>query len=787
MKRVAPLACLCVLAAAPLGAVLAQEKKLAGPASLEAPTVEVIADTPLPGLGVPRDQVPANVQAVTSEDMERVESRSVPDFMERALPSVNVNTIQGNPFQVDVNYRGFNASPRLGIPQGLSVYLDGVRINEPLGDIVNWDLVPQSAIANVNLIPGSNPLFGLNTLGGALSLRTKSGEQFPGTSAELAGGSFGRKSAGFEHGGSRGELGWYVAGNWYDEDGWRDFAPSRLANVFAKVGRETADYDIDLSVLVADNRLIGNQVTPTQFLQQRWESIYTHPDQTDNSLAMVNLTASRWLTAERLVQGNVYYRHVKTTEFNVDLNDVTDPRFGVVPFEDGPNDLAAGGTGLNVDSTSINRLRSKLDGYGLTGQYSMVGGGAKRLTVGASYDYGRTDFGQSFQLGSFTPDRSGQATGAETESVSLLGRTETWSVFATGSLDLAPSWVATLSARHNHTQVKNTDRFPQALQIGQGLDADFTYRKLNPAVGVTFNPDPRFGAYAGFNQGNRAPSPIELGCADRANPCLLSNAVGSDPFLEQVVARTVEAGVRGRFEGGGWFFGVYRTNLSDDILFVSTATSAGFFTNFGKTRRQGIEAGVNGKLGEGFFWSANYSLVDATFRSSAALLSENNSSRGTVPGLADDETLVSTGNRIPGIPRHASKLIGEWRAGLFAVAATVTAFSSQFVSGNENNQHQPGTVTDLFGSTRTFEGSGRSAGYAVMSLNARYRLAKQWEIFGKITNLFDRRYTTAGVLGENAFPSGTFSPDSDTWVRDTFFAPGEPRAFWVGLRFAAGP
>jgi iron complex outermembrane receptor protein len=270
MKRPAPLACLCALAIAPVTAGLAQEKTPAGPSSLEAPTVEVIAETPLPGLGVPRNQIPANVQAATDEDMQRVESLNLPDFMERALPSVNVNGIQGNPFQVDVNYRGFNASPRLGVPQGLSVYLDGVRINEPLGDIVNWDLVPQSAIANVNLVPGSNPLFGLNTLGGALSLRTKSGEKFPGTRAELAGGSFGGKSAALEHGGSRGEFGAYVSANWYDEDGWRDFAPSRLANFFGKIGREAADYDIDLSVLVADNRLIGNQVTPNRLMNARW-------------------------------------------------------------------------------------------------------------------------------------------------------------------------------------------------------------------------------------------------------------------------------------------------------------------------------------------------------------------------------------------------------------------------------------------------------------------------------------------------------------------------------------
>ena len=89
--------------------------------------------------------------------------------------------MQGNPFQPDLNYRGYTASPLLGTPQGLSVYMDGVRLNQPFGDVVSWDLIPRQAIASMTLMPGSNPLFGLNTLGGALSIQTKDGRDAPGT------------------------------------------------------------------------------------------------------------------------------------------------------------------------------------------------------------------------------------------------------------------------------------------------------------------------------------------------------------------------------------------------------------------------------------------------------------------------------------------------------------------------------------------------------------------------------------------------------------------------------
>ncbi|HYU71012.1 MAG TPA: Plug domain-containing protein, partial [Burkholderiales bacterium] len=130
---------------------------------LETPAVEVIGVTPLPGFGVPAAQVPANVQAVTGAEMMRQHPLNLSEFMSQRLSGVNVNDNQSNPFQPDISYRGFAASPLLGTPQGISVYQDGVRINEPFGDTVNWDLIPTAAISTINLIPGSNPLFGLNT------------------------------------------------------------------------------------------------------------------------------------------------------------------------------------------------------------------------------------------------------------------------------------------------------------------------------------------------------------------------------------------------------------------------------------------------------------------------------------------------------------------------------------------------------------------------------------------------------------------------------------------------
>src|SRR5438876_5630359 len=179
----------------------------------ELPAVTVIGTTPLPGLGTAPRDVPANVQVFGSRELSRQRPRDLTEFLDRNANSIGVASGQGNPYQQDLNFRGFAASPLLGTPQGISVFQDSVRINEAFGDVVNWDLLPSSAISSVQLIPGSNPVFGLNTLGGALAIYTKSGSRDPGTDVEVSGGSFGRVTTTFEHGGARGDWDWFVTAN----------------------------------------------------------------------------------------------------------------------------------------------------------------------------------------------------------------------------------------------------------------------------------------------------------------------------------------------------------------------------------------------------------------------------------------------------------------------------------------------------------------------------------------------------------------------------------------------
>ena len=265
-----------------------------------------------PGVDLAREEIAAPVQTANALDVQDSGALDLADFLNRRLNGVNVNEVQGNPFQPDVNYRGYTASPLLGTPQGLSVYMDGVRLNQPFGDVVSWDLIPRIAIAETTLMPGSNPLFGLNTLGGALSVETKDGRSHPGASLELSGGSFGRKTAEFEYGGSSAKgLSWYVAGNLFFEDGWRDDSPSDVRQFFGKLGWQGATTSLGLSLAYADNSLTGNGLQDQRFLARTMPASTPCPT-SPRTARRSSISARGTAQATTLTfSGNVYFRDIR--------------------------------------------------------------------------------------------------------------------------------------------------------------------------------------------------------------------------------------------------------------------------------------------------------------------------------------------------------------------------------------------------------------------------------------------------------------------------------------------
>jgi outer membrane receptor protein involved in Fe transport len=730
----------------------------ANPAEVfELPNVTVIGTTPLPGLGTPAKDVPANVQVFGSRDLARQRPLDLTDFLDRNANSVGTGSGQGNAYQRDLSFRGFVASPLLGTPQGLSVFQDGVRINEAFGDVVNWDLLPRAAISSVQLIPGSNPVFGLNTLGGALAIYTKSGAQYPGGSIELSSGSFGRKTAGFEYGGVHDRVDYFVAANFADEHGWSDHNPSLVRQFFGKVGYQDERADFDVSLTLANNALQGTQTLPATWLDTPRQA-YTFPDLNENRLAFVAAKGSRFLSEEVLLGGNAYYRRFRNRNLSSNVNDdfgAVDPETGMPQLNEATNDRSTidqKGWGLGLQLTVVNELA----------------GHRNQFIAGISGDAGDTAFAQQSQEANFTLDRGAMGTGEFVPGTDVGTRNRYLGVFVADTLALSTAWTLTLSGRFNHARIDVADRSGTQ----PGLDSTSDFSRFNPAVGINFNPSAALTTYASYSEGMRAPSPIELTCADAAAPCKLPNVFLSDPPLRQVVSKTVEAGARGRSGNDTtWSAAVYRTDLDDDIQFIASgqgAINAGYFQNVGKTRREGIEVGASTKVSD-LTLNVRYSHTDATFRSTFVAASPNNSTADAAGAI-----VVHSGNRIPGIPADSLKLRADLDlAAGWSVAGSFVVASSQYAHGDENNR----------------DGHGRVPGYTLVDLDARCRVARDWEVFASIVNVLDRRYQNFAILGANAFtgPDRSFGPALGLdLAAEQFRAVGAPRGIWIGVRYAFG-
>ena len=737
------------------------------------PPVVVIDTTPVPvpALGTPIDRYPGNVQSVRPPELEGQHPLDLSDTLHRNLGSVSIAGNQGNPWQSDLTYRGFLASPLAGSPIGLSMYLDGMRFNDGFGDTINWDLIPQSAIAGVDVIPGSNPVFGLNTLGGALAVHTKRGFDFPGARLEVFGGSFGRWSVNAEYGGSHGPFDWYLNFNALSEDGWREASPTDLRQVFGKVGYRTDETDVELAYVFADNALTGNGLLPESLFARDRKALYTFPDETKNLMHLVNLRGSRELTDDLLISANAFYRYYRRATENGDVEiSCRDDETGRLVFAPGGGTVHLG----NCQGSSagfVDRLGHRLDGelerevdgafrktktttedWGLTAQLSYRGkilGHGNQVTLGVAYDGHSSRFTQSEADADLVPGRRGVAvhpTEGFEDAVDVASEQRNIGVYLTDTFEVTDWLALTAGARYQNVRVTLRDRSGE----NPALDGRHTFERASPAAGLTVRPHPMVTLFAAYSEGFRAPTPSELACADPQAPCNLPNAFIADPPLDPVIARTFEVGARGTLPLGNrleWSLALFRTDLLDDILFTQTATTgAGFFQNVAKTRRQGVEADLRGSAWKRLSYYLSYALVDAAYQTATTLASVTRA----------DGVPVKPGDRLPGIPRHGIKLGAEvavldnlW------VGVDVVSVTGAYLRGDDGNQ-QP-----------------KVPGYTLLNLGVRYAPIKHLEIWGRVNNVTNASYATSGALNWNAFvqPIGV----------ERFVAPGAPIAGWVGV------
>jgi len=763
--------------------------------SVKIDSIEVYSPTALPSIGLPVNDVPYAVQTVTGEEIREQPGVSIADYMVNNLEGVTVNEVGGNPYQLEINYRGYNATPIMGNPQGLSIYVDGVRQNMPFSNNVLWDTIPDFAIDDMQLVGGSNPVYGLNTLGGSLSLQTKSGRTFDKNAIEGSTGSWGRNTGLIESGGvsEDNKYDYYAGYSYFQEDGWRKPSPSEVQQGFAKLGYEDEDTRIDLSYTGAHNSLVGNGMVPKYLLGDDLEGVHTLIDKTRSQYNQVQLAGTEFLSDTLMASGNIYWRNLDQSTYNGDLNDEYCEEDDVGEEEGEGCDTLAD---VNENEGVINRSTTKSDAYGVNGQLTFdedLLDRRNQFIFGAAFEYSKVNFEQSSQdIATLDPSGFFSGATAEKEQTSgLTGKTYTtsifatnnhalndqWSIntiFATNNHALNDQWSINTAARYNYVDIRNEDTLN-----GEGgatsLTGDHDFDRLNPSVGLTYTPTDTLSTYASYNEANRAPTSIELGCANPDNPCTLPTQMADDPPLEQVVAKTFEAGARGRFtsflnSNTSWNISGYSATNHDDILFIYTEanTTAGYFDNVEETTRKGIDVGLSTAF-ETWTISMNYNYVKAQYGTDLTLVSENNSS-------ADDGAIqVEDGDYLPNIPKHSFKLRTVYKPDpAWHLGATMTAFSSSYMMGNEN-QENDSSVNGL---------QSEVPGYAVVNLDSEYKFSNMfdgWKIYAKVTNLFDNKYYTGGRIAESRVNADrSFSEEE---IATASLVGGAPRAGWVGLRY----
>ncbi|MCX7068742.1 MAG: TonB-dependent receptor [Methylococcales bacterium] len=855
--------------------------------------IDVISTSPLSGSEIESGKLPAHIQHVDADQLQKAQTISLADYMDRFLSGVSTNEAQSNPLQPDIFYRGFVASPLLGMPQGLSTYINGVRFNEPFGDTVNWDLIPQNAIDSMTLYSGSNPVYGLNSLGGAISAKTKTGFSAPLHQLEVYGGSWDRHSEELTSGWNNDTWGYFLDLHHFEDGGWRNHSATKAEQAFGTLSWRGDKGSLDLSLAANDNNMTGNGAAPVQLLQQNRKAVFTHPDSTTTKMFFSELQGSYDVTDKIEVSGNAYFRQNRMKSFNGDSGDyascaapdqtedqaaaaqaLADAEAAAQTAADNltavtadnqaaadsvaaaeaavaaaqaaadvaaealatanlaaaqtasaltagnlatsttdnqaaldalnaansdnlttmnslnqiaaarqkllctPNDVAVIDTnGNQVDATSA--VQGAINNYSQTNMRSRGGTvqtvfandlfkHENNLTTGVSYDYSEVNFSSDTELASLTDTRATTRSNIfiDESKVRLHTNTSTVGVFLTDSFSITDKLTATVAGRYNSVHVNLKDEYIN--DPTKTLNGSHTFERFNPSAGLTYQALSNLNLYGNYSESTRAPSPVELSCADPQAPCKLPNSFVSDPDLKQVVANTWETGVRGDLDNllgkGGlkWNLGFFHTINNNDIIFrrdaASSTISQGYFDNVGKTRRYGIEAGTSADYPQLFssiddwHFATNYTYLNARFLTPFD---------GLNPRNPNEIAVVHKGSKIPGIPEHIFKAavnVDLWQK--FSVGINGQYSGDRYLRGDEANRN------------------AKSSGYWLFNATADYKVTKNFTIFGKLDNIFDKNYNSFGVYGNATQVLGNSYNDG------RFFSPGMPRAGWIGVRLS---
>jgi iron complex outermembrane receptor protein len=733
----------------------------------------VLAATPAPADETTTETVfvigtaPADTRTIDPVDIAASHALTTTDLLNAYVPSVFLSDTESNPFQEDLYYHGFDASPVLGTPQGLAIYQGNTRINQHFGDTVLWDLAPTFAIRSIDVVPGSDPVFGLNALGGAIVLNMKTGfDATEGAQADAAGGSFGRARLIGEIAEQFGNEAFYLGASVVDDTGWRWFSESQVYQAYGDFAVRSSRGSAGVSLTLVTDALSENAAVPVQDFTK---AAFGIPDTADDRDFLLQGRGEYDFSSAFIVRGSLYARvtHIATQNGGASGFAPCTPQSTLLCDDNGnPLETNTGASipasigGLGADPVET-IATTALGGSVEMDSTGTVFGHGNSFILGNAFDRAYTGFESNtivsnliYTPGGVTAVPIGIYLGGPENQVWLGAANLDEGLYAQDTFALSSALSLEISGRYHFDEIDLTDR------LGAALTGNHDYEGINPAVELVWQAGDRFKAYAEFEQSSRTPTAAELSCSNPLQPCLFPLSFISDPSLRQVIARTAEIGAKGNAAFDGvmldWSGDVYGTRNENDIIFEATGPTiaSGYFANVGATQRLGAEIAVDAKW-QDFDLRANYGFVNATFESAFTDPSDSNPAAD-----ANGNTYVVPGDRMPSIPRSTAKFnLGYAATPLLHLALNATLESAQYLRGDEANLQKP------------------LPAYYVFGAEAEYRLSEHLQVYVEGENLLDSRYATFGLYGD---PTGNGAFPQFTNPR--FICPAPPLSFWAGVR-----
>jgi len=744
---VLPAAIIVALAAVSATSLAAQQRRSAGPgapdtASSQLDTVVVHAGRLGIG-GIPLSRAPFAAE-VNSIAAPRPGAATVADLT-AGMVGISMDDQFGSPFQPDLRFRGFQVGPVVGYPQAMSVFVDGVRVNEPDASQVNFDLIPMQAIERVEIIRGPGGSFGRNTIAGAINFVTKSG----GTGAthgsvSASGASFGTAAAmGWVGGG--GATSWLLSGRYDRTDGWRDLSESRVRQLFGKVGRHSERTDLWVSYTFADNDIEGPGSLPSSWLSG------------DLPAGLAGREDPRRLQYTG-GKGDVYEPKMHFGTVNLSHRLSPDVALSVNGFVRG-NDV----TQLNDNITEANtRGETDMLSTGGTMQLARSWASGASLSGGVEYSYNHVGIEIFAEPNPDFPDAGGMTEHVETSENSFGVFSQLW--LPAGE---RLSWLAAL--RYDYVRLPIDD------ELDPENNGTNTFNQLTGTLGADLQLSRRASMFASYGRGFRAPVILEVSCADPEDPCPLPFELGADPPLDPVTTDTWQLGFRYAPRNVTLELIGYWAEVHNDLFnVIAPPSTRGYFKNLDRTRRQGVELSVAARPIPDLSLRGNLALTRATFQSYATLASaltgdDDDDDMDTddlvsfqeSPGDDDDDdggVHVRPGDRFSMVPTVTFSLGATYTRNDWSFSLGGQYVGSQYYVGDEDNSGAFGKLR------RRFELDGSVV-----------RTVGGLRFFARGENLLNSTFDTFGLISPNVR-----GPDDGP---QPFLTPGFPLRVIAGIGY----